>query len=214
MMNADDFYGKEGFAVIYRFLSGQGVAAERDGQSITGALGSRAGGPHANFCLAGYRLGGVVSTKGSVSRAICSFGADGSLEKIIEHTRIELRLGEIRSYRPDGSSEVLKPDLPVSMNLWGLTPAIFPWAERLFEEFLADREHWAKAEFYLPAIIGDMIGAGAAKAWALRVDEEYFGLTNPDDIVGARQAIAARTKRGDFPSPLWSGSLKGKEEPR
>ena len=198
VMNADDFYGKDGFVAIHGFLSERYPAAES----------------RAEFCLAGYRLGGVISAKGSVSRAICSLGADGSLDKIIEHTGIELRSGEIRSYRPDGSSEVLKPDLPVSMNLWGLVPAIFPWAERRFEEFLADREQWAKGEFYLPSIIGDMISAGAAKAWALPVDEEYFGLTNPDDIVGARQAIAARIKRGDFPSPLWGGSLKNEEKTR
>jgi len=203
VMNADDFYGKDGFAAIHGFLLRTSAAPE-----------PFAGGSPAEFCLAGYRLGGVVSVKGSVSRAICSIGADGSLEKIVEHTGIELRLGEIRSYRPDGSSEVLVPDLPVSMNLWGLVPAVFPWAERLFEEFLADREHWAKAEFYLPSIIGDMIDAGAAKAWPLSVDEGYFGLTNPDDIVAARQAIAARTKQGDFPSPLWSGSRTGEEEPR
>lgn len=198
VMNADDFYGKEGFAAIYGFLSERNPAAASP----------------VEFCLAGYRLGGVVSTKGSVSRAICSFGLDGSLEKIIEHTGIELRLGEIRTYRPNGSSEVLRPDLPVSMNLWGLVPAVFPWAKRLFDRFLAEREHWAKSEFYLPSVIGTMIEAGAAKAWALPVDEGYFGLTNPDDIVGARQAIVERTKRGDFPSPLWSGSRKREEEPR
>lgn len=214
VMNADDFYGKDGFSAIHGFLFGQGVTAERDDQSISGALESRAGGPPAKFCLAGYRLGGVVSTKGSVSRAICSIGVDGSLEKIVEHTGIELRLGEIRSFSPDGSSEVLEPNLPVSMNLWGLVPAVFPWAERLFEEFLADQGHWAKAEFYLPVIIGNMIDAGAAKVWTLPVDEEYFGLTNPDDIAGARQAITARTKRGDYPSPLWGVPPTGKEESR
>lgn len=212
VMNADDFYGKDCFAAIHGFLSEQSLAAERRGPRVPAALEPRAGEAPAEFCLAGYRLGGVISTKGSVSRAICSVGADGSLEEIVEHTGIELRLGEIRSFRPDGSSEVLAPDLLVSMNLWGLVPAIFPWAERLFEEFLADQGHWAKAEFYLPAIIGDMIGAGAAKAWTLSVDEGYFGLTNPDDIIGARQAIAARTERGDFPSPLWGGSRTGQEE--
>lgn len=218
VINADDFYGKDGFAAIHGFFSHgrivEGGAGARTAGARKGAIppGSAAVGQPAEFCLAGYRLGGVVSPKGSVSRAICSLGADGSLVKIVEHTRIELRSGEIRSFRADGASDILDPDLPASMNLWGLSPAVFPWAAWRFEEFLCEPGRWATSEFYLPAIIGDMIEAGAAKAWALPVDEEYFGLTNPDDIVGARQAIVAKTRRGEYPSPLWAGYGKARRE--
>lgn len=183
VINADDFYGMGGFVAVHDFLGAARGKAE--------------------FCLAGYRLGGVVSQKGSVSRAICSVGADGSLEKIVEHTKIVVDKGGIRSIRTDGVSELLSPDVAVSMNLWGLTPAIFPWAERLFEEFLADPAHWATSEFYLPTVVGDMIGAKAARVRALPVDEEYFGLTNPDDIFEARRTMAGKIGRGEYPSPLW-----------
>ena len=118
VINGDDFYGKEGFLRIGRFLSGN-------------ATGSGAA-----FCLAGYRLGGVVTAKGSVSRAICVVDSSGSLEKIVEHRRIEVREGRILSINADGSpAEELPADAIVSMNLWGLGPAIFPWAEKLFTRF-------------------------------------------------------------------------------
>lgn len=192
VLNADDFYGKQGLKVVHGFLAGRDKA-------------------RAEFCLPGYRLGAVVSPKGSVSRAICSTGAGGLLGKIVEHTRVEMSEGAIHSIKADGRWETLSPDSVASMNLWGLTPEVFPWAEKLFAEFLSDQTHWAKAEFYLPSAIGEMIDAGAARAWTLPVDEEYFGLTNPDDILGARAAITERTSRGDYPSPLWSGYGKRQE---
>jgi len=189
-INADDFYGKRGFAGIHAYL------AENPGPGPMG---------EARFCLAGYRLGGVVPPRGSVSRAICSVDAAGFLSGITEHTHIELSGGALKSTRPDGRVETLSPDLPASMNIWGLTQAIFPALERRFGEFLEDAGHWSKAEFYLPAVIGDMIKAGQASARALGVDEAYFGLTNPEDLLSARQAIAERTARGDYPTPLWRG---------
>ncbi len=192
VMNADDFYGKSGLAAVHDFLAAEEGVDRK-------AVGS------ARFCLPGYRLGNVVPPLGSVSRAICSTDASGRLERIVEHTRIEMQEGRIWSIAPDGSAETLSPDLPASMNLWGLTPAVFPGAEAQFSEFLSDPTHWAKSEFYLPALVGRMIEAGTARAWTLPVDEEYFGLTNPEDILGARQAIAERTRRGEYPSPLWSG---------
>lgn len=190
VINGDDFYGNEGFSAVSRFLAGN-------------AGGNEAGSPAA-FCLAGYRLGNVVATKGSVSRAICTLGLSSSLEKIVEHRRIEVREGKIMSIHADGSPiEELPADAVVSMNIWGLGPAIFPWAERLFAQFLADKANWTKSEFYLPFIVGAMVAAGAAKAFALPVNEEYFGLTNPEDIITVRQAIVRRTGQGVYPSPLW-----------
>ncbi|PKL06543.1 MAG: hypothetical protein CVV53_03790, partial [Spirochaetae bacterium HGW-Spirochaetae-9] len=197
VMNADDFYGTGGLKAIHDFL-----AADCRADVKTGAA--------ARFCLPGYRLGAVVSPKGSVSRAICSTDASGKLFRIVEHTRIEVMEGRIFSIRGSGDAEELLPDLSVSMNLWGLTPAVFPSAAAQFAEFLSiqgkdHRADRAKAEFYLPGIVGTMIEAGEAQVWALPVDEAYFGLTNPDDILEARLAIGERIGRGEYPSPLWRG---------
>lgn len=51
MVNADDYYGKAAFKVIYDQL-----AAATD--------------PHA-YCMVGYELGKTVTENGSVARGIC-----------------------------------------------------------------------------------------------------------------------------------------------
>ncbi|HWR11032.1 MAG TPA: NTP transferase domain-containing protein [Rectinemataceae bacterium] len=213
VINADDFYGKSGFAAVHGFLAENSVtpvaaARARLQAKAPARVAARAAQAPADaatrFCLAGYRLGNVVSASGSVSRAVCSLDAEGWLKKIVEHTRVEIRSGNIYSVRADGSAEALSPELPISMNLWGLTPAVFPFAERLFSEFLSDPAHWGRSEFYLPTVIGGMMDEGAAKVMALPVTEEYFGLTNPDDILDARKAIAERAGRGEYPEPLWN----------
>lgn len=191
VMNADDFYGKTGLAAVHNFLAANGGTSQKAGEA-------------ARFCLPGYRLGNVVSPLGAVSRAICTTDAAGRLERIVEHINIEMREGKIWSMKADGSAEELSPDLPASMNFWGLTPAIFPSVEAQFIEFLSDSAGWAKSEIYLPVVVGRMIEAGDANVWALPIEEEYFGLTNPDDILEARRAISERTVRGEYPSPLWN----------
>lgn len=218
VINADDFYGRKGFAAVHDFLAVQGGGFERGHRPAARASAAAIPGPAAaapvQFCLAGYGLGGVVPAKGSVSRAICSVGAGGFLEKIVEHTRVERRSGAICSIRPDGSLGILAPGLAASMNLWGLTPEVFPRLEKHFEEFLSDPARWSASEFYLPSAIGDMIDAGAARVRVLPVEETYFGLTNPDDIVEAKAAAAARTERGEYPSPLWGRGWEKQEGQR
>lgn len=194
VINADDFYGAEAFAAVHRYLEEEEPA---------GRAADRRRGGEGHFCLAAYRLGKVVSPKGSVSRALCHLGGGGLLERIVEHTHIETRDGKILSIHPDGLVEELPEDQPVSMNLWGLGPEIFPWAERLFSDFIRRSSNWDRAEFYLPSVIDSMISGKAATVRALPVGEEYFGLTNPGDIANVRRKIAGLVANGAYPSPLW-----------
>ena len=69
VVNADDYYGKAAFKVIYDQL-----AATTD--------------PHA-YCMVGYELGKTVTENGSVARGICQVNANGYLEEVIERTHIE-----------------------------------------------------------------------------------------------------------------------------
>ena len=60
VINADDFYGKESFEVLARFL-----------QSVEGKEGQ--------YCMVGYRVQNTLSENGSVSRGVCTTDADGYL---------------------------------------------------------------------------------------------------------------------------------------
>ena len=69
VINADDYYGKAAFKVIYDAL-----AATAD--------------PYA-YCMVGYELGKTVTDNGSVARGICESDAEGFLTAVTERTRIE-----------------------------------------------------------------------------------------------------------------------------
>jgi len=185
VINADDFYGARAFREVGAYLS-------------------RNTSPGAEFCMVAYRLGDVVPHTGTVSRAICDIAAEGYLRGIVEKTRVAWEGDRLVSIEADGSHAPLAADLPVSMNLWGLTPSIFPEARRRFGDFLEKESNHAKAEFYLPDIVGGMLADGAARVKALRVLESCFGLTNPGDLADARASILSRIASGDYPDPLWS----------
>lgn len=184
VVNADDYYGARAFREVGAFLAG--------------GRGSGAG-----FCMAAYRLGDVVPPTGTVSRAVCDIDEKGNLRGIAEKTRVRWAGDHLLSTEADGSEETLAADLPVSMNLWGLTPEVFPEARRRFEGFLKNKDNLAKAEFYLPDIIGGMIADGLAQIRAFRVAEPYFGLTNPADLAHARASILSKISSGTYHDPLW-----------
>lgn len=221
VVNADDFYGKRAFVAIRDFFAapagrrrgtdgssrgarkaGPDSAAAGPGAAIEGFdTGASAAG--SRFCLAAYGLDSVVPRHGSVSRALCTLDAGRTLVKVTEHVRIERADGHIVSRQTDGSTLALDPLAPVSMNIWGLDRGVFSKARALFGAFMANPENWAKGEFYLPAVVDSMIDEGSATVTALPVTEQYFGLTNPEDLADTRGHIAALTAQGIYPSPLW-----------
>ena len=200
VINADDLYGPSAFAVVHDFL------ASTDSLEGSTKQKQQAKVPLKNqFCLATYPLDSVVPPQGSVSRALCTVDGSGNLVRVTEHIHIERKAEHIVSIRRDGTEEALDPSAPISMNIWGLTTGIFARAENLFVAFLSDRRNWEKGEFYLPFIVDSMLQDGSAVVKALPVAETSFGLTNPEDLSITRSQIAALTRRGSYPSPLWSG---------
>jgi NDP-sugar pyrophosphorylase family protein len=191
VINGDDFYGRLGFASVKRFFDGEREKTLPE------------------FCLAGYRLKGVVPSRGSVSRAVCSVDSQGRLLEIREHKSVERRGESIISVGQEATGEILDPEVLISMNMWGLDPRVFPWVEEGFAEFLADPGHWASSEFYLPEAMGSIAASGKAAFRVLPVDERYFGLTNPEDLKDARKAALERFETGEYPSPLWGGNPGG-----
>ncbi|MCE5257391.1 MAG: hypothetical protein LLF89_11180 [Spirochaetaceae bacterium] len=201
VVNADDFYGRSAFAAIHGFFADMACADAV--QAHKGQTDQTSPAGRSRFCFAAYELGSVLSEKGSVSRAICTLGPGNSLAKITEHVHVERKDGRILSRKFDGRLEEFGPHEPVSMNIWGLDSTIFPQAEALFRNFIVNPSNWGKGEFYLPSIIDSMISGGVAEVTALPVTEQYFGLTNPEDLADVRAHIAAMTAQGVYPAPLW-----------
>ncbi len=176
VINADDFYGRESYARLAAFLTGPGAARP------------------SRFALVGFRLDRTLSEHGTVSRGVCAFGPDGGLKEIVEHTRIA---------REDvGPGLRFSGDETVSMNCWGLTPAVFPALERAFAAFAADPAHRGAGEFYLPAALSQMIATGQAEITVLPTAATWHGITYRDDKARVAAALRALHRDGTYPDGL------------
>ncbi len=182
-INADDFYGRETYEVLGKFLK---VAAPES----------------ARLAMAGYRLDHTLSEHGSVARGVCQVDSNGKLITISECTGIERAGGEILQKEVDGSVRKFRGDEPVSMNFWGLTPAIFPLIGDQFVAFLSTSSSDPKAECYIPVVIGELIARGQATLDVLPTDAEWFGVTYREDKPQVMQALKRLHSEGVYPIPL------------
>ena len=187
VINADDYYGKECYRELYRFLSNTGDKK-------------------ANYCVVGYRLGNTVTEHGSVARGVCEVNDEGYLTKIEERTRIEKYEGGIHFTTDNGATwEEVSADAPVSMNMWGLTPDFLDVVEEEFPLFFREEvaANPAKAEMYLPMSIGKMVAAGTASVKVLRTGDQWYGVTYAADKPVVVAALQEMTKQGLYPDGLW-----------
>jgi choline kinase len=183
-INADDFYGRETYEVIGKFLKAAAPVSPR-------------------FAMAGYRLDHTLSEHGSVARGVCQVDANGKLVTISECTGIERLESEILQKEAGGSARKFRGDEPVSMNFWGLTPAIFPLIEDQLAAFLSTSCSDPKAESYIPVVIGEMIARGQATLDVLPTDADWFGVTYREDKPQVMRALKRLHSEGVYPTPLW-----------
>lgn len=188
VINADDFYGRSAFQMLYAFLKDLPPGAATD------------------YCMVAYRLENTLTEHGSVSRGVCTLGPDGYLVEIQERTRIERR-GEGTAYTEDGVHWIALPaDSPVSMNCWGFSPQLFEQIKAAFPRFLrANQADLLRAEFYLPELVGELVREGRATVKALPADARWFGVTYHQDKVWVQAVLRDLVRRGVYPETLWSG---------
>ena len=185
VINSDDYYGKQSFREIYNFLS----------DTTDGC-----------FCMVGYQLGKTVTDNGSVARGVCQTNEAGYLTAIVERTRIEKYENGIH-FTVDGENwEDLAADTPVSMNMWGYTPAFLEEIAARFPKFIAEEvpANPAKAEMYLPMTVGELLAEGKATVKVLRTADQWFGVTYAADKPVVVAALKAMAEEGQYPDGLWS----------
>lgn len=154
VINADDYYGANAFTDINKHL--------REAKDF-------------EFSMVAYNLANTLSKNGTVARGICST-KDGFLQDIVERTKIQ------DCKYLDGDEWVeLPPDTKVSMNLWGLTPEIFPVLERDYREFL-DTAKLDKDEFFLPSVINRLVHERRATVKVLENRDKWYGITYREDL--------------------------------
>ncbi len=192
-INADDFYGAAAYRALADFFAASGPAA----------------GQPAPFAMVGYRLGQTLSEHGRVSRGVCAVDRAGRLTSVREFTGIENTPAGARQTAADGAVTQFHGREIVSMNFWGLTPAVFPLLERDLQGFLLARGGEEAAEYYIPSAVTGMIEQGAATVTVLPNESQWFGVTYREDkatVVAALQRLAGG---GAYPIPLWKARPLG-----
>lgn len=185
VINADDFYGRDAFAVIAADLM-----RER----------TRKG----DYSMVGFRVGNTMSENGSVSRGVCSVNADGNLTKVVERTGIAYDEDHRICFLDENNeTEYLDPSTPVSMNLWGFTPDYFSYSDREFRRFLDKCLTTPKTEFYIPTAIDTLINSGEATVKVLDTTSRWFGVTYAADRQGVVDKLAALHAAGEYPDTMF-----------
>ena len=181
-INADDFYGADGYRELARHLT--------------------SGSP--DYAMVGFVLRNTLSEFGSVARGVCRVGAGEILESIIEMTKIEPDGGHARNTAPDGTVTMLTGDEPVSLNMWGFTPRVFAQLRGSFERFLEGNASDLKAECYIPNTVGELVRAGEARVKVLHTRDSWFGVTYREDRPRVVESIRRLVADGLYPEKLWS----------
>ena len=184
VINADDFYGRDSFAVIGKWLS------EMDGKAN-------------QYCMVGYRVGNTLSESGSVSRGVCAMDANRMLTDVVERTKIE-RIDGVVQFKDENDQWVsIEDNTPVSMNMWGFTPDYFAHSESYFAEFLNDNMSNLKAEFFIPLMVNKLIQEGTSSVEVLDTTSRWFGVTYAEDRPSVVAKIQELVDAGEYPAQLF-----------
>ncbi|WP_373497286.1 NDP-sugar synthase [Aquiflexum sp.] len=185
VINADDFYGKEAFEVVGKFLT-NGVQPNL-------------------HSMVGYAIQNVLSEHGTVSRGVCSMNDANQLIGMIERTSIA-REGKKIVAKGDAEVIEIKEGTPVSMNFWGFHQAVFSDIEEMFTEFLPANQKNLKSEFYIPTLANNLIQSGKAAFEILEGGRTWFGVTYTEDKPIVIDSLKKMHDSGEYPDNLWGVS--------
>lgn len=187
VINADDFYGRGAFLALAGYLRNA-----RD-FNHTG-----------DYCMVGYVLKNTLSEQGHVARGVCEITLDGFLKDIHERTQIVGREDGVFFTENGIDWTPISGESIVSLNSWGFTPSIFDALEEKFPAFLRkNKSNLLKAEYFLPEVVGVLIKENRARVKVLPSQENWFGVTYPEDRPRVQAAIRELIAKGMYPANLW-----------
>lgn len=186
VINADDFYGKEAFELIYQYLT-----HHQDDKLY-------------RYVMVGYELKKTLTDHGSVSRGICQVDENDMLVRVDEKTDISTLNRKI-IYQENDTQYVLDPHTTVSMNMWGFTYSIFDEIEKGMKEFLDDglKNNPMKCEYFIPSVVSRLIEEHKASVKVLKTSMQWYGVTYKEDKPKVEEAIEVMKGTGVYPMNLW-----------
>ena len=189
VINADDYYGREAFQLIYDYLN-----SHEDDDKF-------------RYTMVGYKLCNTVTENGYVSRGVCEMNEAGELIGIRERTRIEHHENGIAFTEDDGATWThLDDDTTVSMNMWGLTPDFLDVLEEGFKEFFEKEVpgNPLKAEYLIPIFIGELLEHGKMSVKVLKTNDTWYGMTYQEDVAAVKDSFKKMLADGVYKADLFS----------
>ena len=178
VINADDYYGKEGFREIHDYLV-------KGGES----------------CMAGFVLKNTLSDNGGVTRGICKMDEYNNLTEIVETSNI---VKNAEGAEADGVK--LDTESLVSMNMWGLAPEFLKTLESGFQYFFEKvvPENLIKEEFLIPTFIGELLAEGRISVKVLRTNDTWYGMTYKEDVAAVKDSFREMLEKGIYREELFA----------
>ena len=178
VINADDYYGKEGFKAVHEYLVNGGKS-----------------------CMAGFVLKNTLSDNGGVTRGICKMDAQNNLTEVVETKNI---IKTSDGAEADGIK--IDTESLVSMNMWGLTPAFLETLEEGFKVFFKEDvlENPMKAEYLIPIFIGQLLDQGKMSVKVLKSNDTWYGMTYKEDVAAVKESFSEMLKDGLYREDLYS----------
>ncbi len=188
VINADDYYGKEGFRKIHDYMVNE---MDEDAETY-------------DMCMSGFILSNTLSENGTVNRGICQLHEDGTLKNVTETYEIARDGDHVSGVDRQGNPVPISLNQHVSMNMWGLPASFLNELEQGFPKFLDQIEEGdVKSEYLLPHIIDGLVKTGKARVKVLETKDRWFGVTYKEDkesvVAAIRQLIAA----GEYKEKLY-----------
>ncbi len=185
VINGDDYYGKDAFKVMAGFLS------KLNPENV-----------HSQS-MVGYNIANTLSEFGAVSRGICSVDDKMVLTGVVERTHIERKENGVIFIDEANIEQKLIGNEIVSMNFWGFTPAILPYFNEHFREFLLEKGNELKSEFYIPYAVNLLIESKTIEVKVLESNAHWFGVTYQADRPHVKERISALYAAGEYPEKMW-----------
>ena len=183
IINADDFYGYESFAIVASFLN-----ANKDDE----------------FVNIGYRVKNTLSDKGAVKRGILHANEDGIVERLVESSIERREDGNIYATPLNKNSwREISEETLVSMNMFGFTNKLMI---RLANDSLKffKQENLDSAEFLIPEVVDNMVRDCEIELKVLPTPSKWYGITYKEDLDEFKEAIEKMKKDGIYPKHLYT----------
>lgn len=178
VINADDYYGKEGFRAVHEYLVQGGKA-----------------------CMAGFVLKNTLSDNGAVTRGVCKMDNENHLTEVEETKNIVKTAAGA-----EAEGRTLDVDSLVSMNMWGLTQDFIKTLEDGFKEFFEKEVpvNPLKSEYLIPIYIGELLAEGKMSVKVLRTNDTWYGMTYKEDVAAVKESFREMLEKGIYKEDLYS----------